>query len=132
MAPTVLLEPSAPGSDRDLMIRYRMGLEAILAMDNAGSQTATAMQRVARSTITTGGKPGVIENYREMIGKEVVKGYTPTGAHRPNPSPFKSGNKVNTVLRLTTSPFSGEPAFTFLEDDSTVECKLCRLAEKKD
>jgi hypothetical protein len=42
--------------------------------------------------------------------------------------PFKSGRKVNTVKELTVNPNTGQPAFTFLEDDSIVDQRTCKPA----
>lgn len=39
--------------------------------------------------------------------------------------PFKSGNKVNTVRGEVEHPITGRPAFTFYEDDSVVEQRMC-------
>jgi hypothetical protein len=43
------------------------------------------------------------------------------------PKPFKSGNHHNTVRSLTTNPHTGKPAFTFVEDDSVVDCHCCAI-----
>ena len=39
--------------------------------------------------------------------------------------PFKSGNKWNTVKEIINHPLLNIPAFTFIEDDSYVECRRC-------
>jgi len=43
------------------------------------------------------------------------------------PKPFKSGNKFNTVKDIVIHPIMGTPAYTFVEDDSIVECSRCIL-----
>ena len=57
--------------------------------------------------------------YQSWIGKQVTK----------EKKPFKSGSKVNTVKGLTINPDSGQIAFTFIEDDSIVNCSRCILVE---
>jgi hypothetical protein len=39
--------------------------------------------------------------------------------------PFKSGHKINTVKGLTCNPNTECLAYTFIEDDSIVDCKQC-------
>jgi len=39
------------------------------------------------------------------------------------PKPFKSGNKINTVKGVIMHPILHIPAFTFMEDESYVECR---------
>jgi len=39
--------------------------------------------------------------------------------------PFKSRKKVNTVLQRVQHPITGNIAFTFEEDDSIVEVRMC-------
>jgi hypothetical protein len=57
-----------------------------------------------------------VEEAHLLIGKPVSK---------KSGKPFKSGNKVNTVLGLTTNPATGKVAYTFLEDDSVVDAFIC-------
>lgn len=45
------------------------------------------------------------------------------------PKPFKSGNKINTVKDVIVHPILNIPAFTFLEDESYVECRRCGVVE---
>jgi len=59
-------------------------------------------------------------DYSPYVGKKVIK------ANKP----FKSGNKINTVLSVTEHPMLHIPAFTFIEDDSIVECRRCELLDK--
>ena len=54
-----------------------------------------------------------------FIGRKVKK---KTG------KPFKSTFKVNTVKDLVINPYTQKIAFTFMEDDSNVECFRCELA----
>lgn len=61
-----------------------------------------------------------------MIGKKVWKNSkTNSGS---TPKPFKSGLRVNTVTAIIVHPLTGKDAFTFEEDDSFVECRLCSIA----
>lgn len=46
--------------------------------------------------------------------------------------PFKSGLKFNTVSGVVDHPVLHIPAFTFIEDDSVVECRRCLLREPHD
>ena len=52
------------------------------------------------------------------IGKKVFK---------TSDKPFKSGFKIATVVGVTTNPWTQRQAFTFKEDDSIVECRMCEL-----
>lgn len=47
---------------------------------------------------------------------------------KSNPKPFKSGFLVNTVKGYTRNPNSRDLAYTFVEDDSFVDCRKCSLA----
>ena len=58
-------------------------------------------------------------NFHTYIGKLVCK---------PK-KPFKSGNRYNTVTGIVNHPILNIPAFTFLEDDSIVECRKCTIKE---
>ena len=58
-----------------------------------------------------------------FIGKKVSK-YRPCGGA---PKPFKSGNKFNTIKGVIVHPILQKPAFTFVEDESYVECRRCCL-----
>lgn len=57
------------------------------------------------------------------IGKKVKK--TSGGGNKFEPKPFKSGLKINTIKGVTINPYSNKLAFTFLEDDSCVNCESC-------
>jgi hypothetical protein len=43
--------------------------------------------------------------------------------------PFKSTFKVNTVRGIVVNVHTNKPAFTFVEDDSVVDCDKCVLSE---
>ncbi len=43
--------------------------------------------------------------------------------------PFKSRNQVNTVAGITINENTQRVAFTFVEDDSTVDAWICRKVE---
>ncbi len=45
--------------------------------------------------------------------------------NRLEPKPFKSGKKINTVKGIVTHPILSVPAYTFIEDDSILECRRC-------
>ena len=55
-------------------------------------------------------------DYSSWPGKKVKK---------VSAKPFKSGLKVNTIKSLEKHPFLGIPAFSFVEDESLVECRKC-------
>lgn len=59
----------------------------------------------------------IVVNAQEMIGKQVYK---------KSGKPFKSTEKVNTVSGVTVNPNTNKKAFTFDEDDSIVDCFICR------
>lgn len=58
-----------------------------------------------------------------FIGKKVSK-YNEKGN---SPKPFKSGSQTNTVKGVIVHPILQKPAFTFVEDESYVECRRCCL-----
>ena len=58
-------------------------------------------------------------NVKYMIGLKCCK----------NKKSFKSGEKFNTIKGVVINPNSGNPAFTFLEDDSCVDTHKCILME---
>lgn len=45
--------------------------------------------------------------------------------------PFKSGEKINTITGIVDHPALHVPCFTFVEDESYVECKRCLLTEEE-
>lgn len=62
---------------------------------------------------------------KSWIGQKVRK--TSGRSNQLSSKPFKSGNKVNTVREIVNHPQLNVPAFTFLEDDSVVECRRCLI-----
>ncbi len=64
-----------------------------------------------------------MQNYELWIGRKVMK----TSKNNCNSKPFKSGLKENTVKGIINHPILNVPSFTFLEDDSFVECNRCKL-----
>lgn len=64
----------------------------------------------------------------QYIGRQCRK---PSGhGNTSQPKPFKSGLKVNTIKGVIIHPYIGEPAFTFVEDDSFVRCSRCLIIEE--
>lgn len=59
-------------------------------------------------------------NYSEWIGKSVVK---------KSGKPFKSGNKVNTVIDVVVNPNTNRVAFVFSDDYSVVDAHICVLVD---
>lgn len=57
--------------------------------------------------------------FRKMLGQKVVK--------RSN-KPFKSGDKINTAtgIAINEEDPKKREGFTFEEDDSIVNCELCK------
>ena len=65
------------------------------------------------------------EFYSQLIGQQVCKAMKKGGVKK-----FKSGLKFNTVTGVINHPILNVPAFTFEEDDSYVECAICRLHQE--
>jgi hypothetical protein len=63
-----------------------------------------------------------LENYLLNIGKKVHK-------HKSD-KPFKSTLKVNTVKGVIQHPKLNIPCYTFIEDDSYVECRRCDIVKQ--
>lgn len=57
------------------------------------------------------------DNYQEWVGLPVIK---------DSRKPFKSGKVCQVATGLTTNPFTGRPAFKFMDDDSVVECRMVK------
>jgi len=57
----------------------------------------------------------------DYIGRKVVK---------ESGKPFKSRKKINTVAGMTLHPKLNSPCWTFMEDDSYVECRRCQFLEE--
>ena len=55
----------------------------------------------------------------EFFGTPVYSGVR---VEKLSGKPFKSGHKINTVKGLTYNPHSGELAYTFIDDESMVDC----------
>lgn len=76
-----------------------------------------------------------IDELLSNVGKKVAKSskkslsYT-TARNRSfkSPKPFKSGLKINTIKGVIEHPILHIPAYTFVEDDSYVECRRCKIA----
>lgn len=59
------------------------------------------------------------EFFKDWVGSKVYK--------HTSLNPFRSGFLKNTVKSLTTNEHTGLPAFTFEEDESTVDCWICKI-----
>lgn len=68
----------------------------------------------------------LVDAYAGWIGQKVRK--TSGRSNQLTSKPFKSGNRTNTVKELVNHSQLNVPAFTFVEDDSVVECRRCLLA----
>ncbi len=66
-------------------------------------------------------------DYHNNIGKQVKKCHVRVKHNRPHRQKFKSGLYENTVKDVITHPILGIPAYTFIEDDSYVECRRCEI-----
>lgn len=66
-----------------------------------------------------------IKTYQLNIGKRVRK--CSIGKQKVNRNPFKSGFLVNTIKDVVNHPILGIPAYTFIEDDTCVECRRCKV-----
>lgn len=60
------------------------------------------------------------KDYFQWIGKVVRK---------KSNKPFKSGLKLATVVGIGINEHIGKEAFTFKEDNSMVNCDICRLVD---
>jgi len=71
--------------------------------------------------------PEKILKYKAMVGMRVCK--TSKSNNKTTPKPFKSGFRVNTIKAADfLHPVSGNLCFTFVEDDSYVQCYQCRIS----
>ena len=52
--------------------------------------------------------------------------------YKKSGKPFKSGEKINTVKNEIVNPYTGKPAFTFLEDDSIVDQYICKIVQEEE
>jgi len=65
-------------------------------------------------------------DYTQNIGKRVQKcAISHKASHKQKP--FKSGQKINTIKGVIDHPILHVPAYTFVEDDSYVECRRCEV-----
>lgn len=60
---------------------------------------------------------------QELVGKLVRKKSGNNNSLAPKP--FKSGRRFNTVKGIVVHPNTGQLAYSFIEDDSIVECSRC-------
>ena len=67
-------------------------------------------------------------NVKHMIGMPCRKTSKPKTSE---PKPFKSGLKINTIKGVVINPNTGNPAFTFNEDDSYVDTHCCILLDEQ-
>lgn len=63
----------------------------------------------------------------EKVSEGIAKACIGLQVWKKSKKPFKSGNKVNTVSGVTVNPHTNKTAFTFKEDDSTVDAWICQL-----
>lgn len=68
-----------------------------------------------------------MDNYIENIGKIVTKCRITQKNKKYKPNKFKSGLYQNTVKDVIVHPILKIPAYTFIEDDSYVECRRCYI-----
>ena len=64
-------------------------------------------------------------NTKYMIGLKCKKKTKGKG----EPKPFKSKSKINTIKGLVINPNTNNPAFTFEEDESFVDCRTIILLD---
>jgi hypothetical protein len=62
----------------------------------------------------------------EFFGTPVYSGVR---VYKKSGKPFKSGHKINTVKGLTCNPNTDLLAYTFIEDESIVDCKQVKELE---
>jgi len=67
-------------------------------------------------------------DYNENIGKKVSKNAL---IKNRKPNPFKSGLIINTVNGVINHPILNIPAYVFVEDDSYVECRRCKIVDSE-
>lgn len=66
---------------------------------------------------------GLLTKFHQFIGQKVSK---------ESGKPFKSTSKVNTVKGIVEHPVLKIPAYTFIEDESVVECRQCIVVKQLD
>lgn len=62
---------------------------------------------------------------REKTG-DFFKSWINKKVRKPSNKPFKSTFLINTVKDVTVNTNTNLPAFTFLEDESIVDCHQCQ------
>lgn len=68
----------------------------------------------------------ILDIYLEAIGHQVYKSRINSSVSTNKP--FKSGKWANTVKSIVDHPYlPNQPAFTFIEDESIVECRRCTI-----
>lgn len=67
--------------------------------------------------------------FKNNIGKHVCKCFIST--QKSNGKPFKSGQRINTVKGVNIHPILNIPVYTFIEDNSIVECRRCIIIQEK-
>ncbi len=70
--------------------------------------------------------PEDVVRWNGMVGQRVWK--NPKTESKFEPKPFKSGSKFNTVKAVVVHEQTGRPGFSFVEDESVVECFRCSIA----
>ena len=71
------------------------------------------------------------EEALQNIGKKVKKFSLMSLKHnREHKKKFKSDLYINTVKGVITHPILNVPAYTFIEDDSYVECRRCEVVNE--
>jgi hypothetical protein len=67
-----------------------------------------------------------VQAWHGMVGQKVWK--NPKTTSKFEPKPFKSGFKINTVKAVVVHEQTQRPGFSFVEDESVVECFRCSIA----
>ncbi len=65
------------------------------------------------------------KDFKKYIGKKCKK--KSANYLNYNSKPFKSGEKINTIKGVINHPQLNIPAYTFIEDDSYVECRRIEI-----
>jgi hypothetical protein len=65
------------------------------------------------------------EDFKKYLGNKCTK--KSFSNYNYTPKPFKSGKKINTIKGLINHPQLNIPAYTFIEDDSYVECRRIQI-----
>lgn len=84
--------------------------------------------------------PISFEEAQKYIGRKCKKGLITDKMTKPpynksirrkavRPKKFKSGNLINTISDVINHPILNIPAYTFVEDDSFVECRRCTIVD---